>query len=109
MTQFTSSTASITLTWSASSGADNYTIVVTPPLPSGQSLLSTTTTSQQLQQLTVLYNEKYSINITAHNCAGSSTTGEPLIVGKYTAVIYCELAFPHFPSGLPFATSTCSW
>ena len=46
--QFTPSTASITLTWSASSGADNYTIMVTPLLPSGQSLVSTTTTSLQL-------------------------------------------------------------
>ena len=68
---FTPSTASITLTWSASSGSDNYTIIVTPPLPSGQSLLSTTTTSLQL---TVLYNKEYSINITAHNCAGSNST-----------------------------------
>ena len=42
--QFTPSTASITVTWSASSGADNYTIMVTPLLPSGQSLVSTTTT-----------------------------------------------------------------
>ena len=69
--QFTPSTASITLTWSASSGADNYTIMVTPPLPSGQSLLSTTNPSLQL---TVLYNEEYSINITALNCAGSNST-----------------------------------
>ena len=70
--QFTSSTASITLTWSASSGADNYTIMVTPPLPSGQSLLSTTTTSQWL---TVLYNEEYSLNITAHHyCGGANST-----------------------------------
>ena len=38
--QFTPSTASITLTWSASSGADNYTIMVTPLLPSGQSFVS---------------------------------------------------------------------
>ena len=77
--QFTPSTASITLTWSASSGADNYTIMVTPLLPSGQSLVSTTTTSLQL---TVLYNEEYSINITAHNCVGSNSTIVPLTVGK---------------------------
>ena len=70
--QFTPSTASITLTWSASSGADNYTIMVTPLLPSGQSLVSTTTTSLQL---TVLYNEEYSINITAQNCVGSNSRG----------------------------------
>ena len=76
--QCTPSTASITLTWSASSGADNYTIIVTPLLPSGQSLVSTTTTSLQL---TVLYNEEYSINITAQNCAGSNSTIEPLAVG----------------------------
>ena len=77
--QFTPSTASITLTWSASSGADNYTIMVTPLLPSGQSLVSTTTTSLQL---TVLYNEEYSINITAQNCAGSNSTIVPLTVGN---------------------------
>ena len=75
--QFT--TASITLTWSASSGADNYTIMVTPFLPSGQSLVSTTTTSLQL---TVLYNEEYSINITAQNCAGSNSTIVPLTIGN---------------------------
>ena len=73
--QFTPSTASITLTWSASSGADNYTIMVTPLLPSGQSLVSTTATSLQL---TVIYNEEYSINITAQNCVGSNSTIVPL-------------------------------
>ena len=77
--QFTPSTASITVTWSASSGADNYTIMVTPLLPSGQSLVSTTTTSLQL---TVLYNEDYSINITAQNCAGSNSTIVPLTAGN---------------------------
>ena len=81
--QFTPSTASITVTWSASSGADNYTIMVTPLLPSGQSLVSTTTTSLQL---TVLYNEDYSINITAQNCAGSNSTVTmlPLTAGNIT-------------------------
>ena len=77
--QFTPSTASITLTWSASSGADNYTIMVTPLLPSGQSLVSTTTTSLPL---TVLYNEEYSINITAQNTCGSNSTILPLTVGN---------------------------
>ena len=77
--QFTPSTASITLAWSASSGADNYTIMVTPLLPSGQSLVSTTTTSLQL---TVLYNEEYSINITAQNCVGSNSTVVSLTVGN---------------------------
>ena len=72
-------TASITLTWSTSSGADNYTIMVTPLLPSGQSLVSTNTTSLQL---TVLYNEEYSINITAQNCAGSNSTVVALTVGN---------------------------
>ena len=76
---FTPSTASITLTWSASSGADNYTIMVTPLLPSEQSLVSTTSTSLQL---TVLYNEEYSINITAHNCVGSNSTVVSLTVGN---------------------------
>ena len=80
--QFTPSTASITVTWSASSGADNYTIMVTPLLPSGQSLVSTTTTSLQL---TVLYNEDYSINITAQNCVGRNSTIVPIevTVGNY--------------------------
>ena len=77
--QFTPSTAAITVTWSASSGTDNYTIMVTPLLPSGQSLVSTTTTSLQL---TVLYNEDYSINITAQNCSGSNSTVVPLTVGN---------------------------
>ena len=77
--QFTPSTASMTLTWSASSGADNYTIMVTPPLPSGQALLSTTTTSQQL---TVIYNEEYIVNITSQNCAGINSTTMPLLVGN---------------------------
>ena len=77
--QFTTSTASITLSWSASSEADNYTIMATPLLPPGQSLVSITTTSLQL---TVLYNEEYSINITAQNCVGSSSTIVPLTVGK---------------------------
>ena len=75
------STASINLTWSARSEADNYTILVTPPLQSQLSVFSATTTSLQL---TVLYNKEYIINITAHNCAGGSgTTSEPLVVGKY--------------------------
>ena len=85
--QFTPSTASITLTWSASSGADNYTIMVTPLLPSGQSLVSTTTTSLQL---TVLYNEEYSINITAQNCAGRNSTIVPLTVGNIIVSIICH-------------------
>ena len=76
---FTPSTASTTLTWSVNSGADNYTIMVTPLLPSGQSLFSTTTTSLQL---TVLYNEEYSINIIAQNCVGSNSTIVPLRVGN---------------------------
>ena len=75
--QFTPSRASITLTWSSSSGADNYTIMVTPLLSSGQSLVSTTTTSLQL---TVLYNEEYSINITAQNCVGRNSKTMPLTI-----------------------------
>ena len=78
-TQYNPSTASITLTWSASGGADNYTIMVTPPLPLGLSLLSNTTTSLQL-----LYNEEYSVNITARNCAGSNSTVVPLTIGDCT-------------------------
>ena len=77
--QSTPNTASITLTWSASSGADNYTIMVTPPLPSGQSLLSTTTTSLQL---TVLYNQEYTVNLTSHNCAGINSTTLSLLAGN---------------------------
>ena len=86
--QFTPSTASITVTWSASSGADNYTIMVTPLLPSGQSLVSTTTTSLQL---TVLYNEVYSINITAQNCSGSNSTIVLLTVGNRCKRMYNNL------------------
>ena len=79
--QSTPRTASITLTWSASSGADNYTIIVTPVLPAGQAVFSTDTTSLQLR---VLYNVAYSINITVQNCAGSNSTSEPLTIGKIT-------------------------
>ena len=68
---FSPSMASIILTWSASSGTDNYTIMVSPPLPSGQTPLSTTTT---MLQLTVLYNEDYTLSIAAHNCGGTSNT-----------------------------------
>ena len=77
--QFTPSTASITVTWSASSGADNYTIMVTPLPPLGQYLIFTTTTSLQL---TVLYNEEYAVSITAQNCVGSNSTTVPLTVGN---------------------------
>ena len=79
--QSTPSTASVTLTWSVSSGADNYTIMVTPTLPSGQSHLSTTTTSLQLM---VAYNVNYSVIITVHNCAGNNSTFEQIHAGNQT-------------------------
>ena len=76
--QFTPSTASINLTWSASSEADNYTVMVTPTPP----MLSSTVVVTSLQ-LSVDYNVEYSINITANNCAGSRSTIFPLRIGNY--------------------------
>ena len=103
--QFTPSTASITVTWSASSGVDNYTIMVTPLLPSGQSLVSTASTSLQL---TVLYNEDYSINITTQNCAGRNSTIVSLTVGNRT-IKWTSLAliFISLSSWLQSSLSTC--
>lgn len=80
--QFTPSAASITLIWSASSEPENYTLIVTPPLIiSGESLEFLYATASKIQ-LTVLYNVEYSINITAHNCAGSYSTVVQLHSGK---------------------------
>ena len=76
--QFTADTASVNLTWSASSEADNYTVVVTPTPPE----ISTTRVVTNLQ-LSVGYNIEYSINITAHNCAGSNSTIFPLRIGNH--------------------------
>ena len=52
--------------------------MVTTFLPSGQSLVSITNISLQLT-LDLLYNEEYSINITAQKCAGSNSTIVTLI------------------------------
>ena len=77
--QFTQTTTSITLTWSSSSEADNYTIIVMPPpILSGESFEFQSTRAQ----LTVLYNVVYSVNLTAHNCAGSNSTVLELHIGK---------------------------
>ena len=77
---FTRSTASITLSWSAGSGADNYTIMVTPPLP--ESAVTPLRIINESVQITVHYNEQYYVNITAQNCAGRNSTVVPLLVGK---------------------------
>ena len=81
--QFTQSEASVTLTWSASRGAENYTITVTPPLPeSAVTQSSIVSTVNESVQITVHYNEQYFINITAQNCVGKSSTVVPLLIGK---------------------------
>ena len=82
--QFTKTGASISVTWSTSSGADNYTIKVTPPM----SNFTTTATSLQL---IIVYNVNYSVNITAQNCAGSNSTIVSLIVGEAMAYSYMLL------------------
>ena len=70
--QFTKTGASVNVSWSTSRGADNYTVNVTPPIMPGQSSDFTTTDTSLL--LMLLYNENYTINITAQNCAGSNST-----------------------------------
>ena len=83
--QFTKIGASINVTWSTSSGADNYTIKVTPPIMPGQ--ISDFTTTATSLQLIVVYNVNYFINITAQNCAGSNSTIVPLAVGEIMILI----------------------
>ena len=80
--QFTQTGAFIDVTWSTSSGADNYTIKVTPPVMPEQSDFTTTATSLKL---ILVYNVNYSINITAHNCAGSNSS---LVAGKNIDLIH---------------------
>ena len=82
--QFTPSTASITLTWSNSSEPSNYTITVMPPSITSEESLEFPSTTASRVILTVLYNVDYSINITAHNCAGSNSTVLQLRAGKLT-------------------------
>ena len=83
--QFTKTGASISVIWSTSRGADNYTIEVTPTVMPGQSDFTTTATSLQLR---IVYSINYSINITAQNCAGSNSTIVPLVVGEVMAYLY---------------------
>ena len=83
--QFAKTGASISVIWSTSRGADNYTIEVTPPVMPGQSDFTTTATSLQLR---IVYSINYSINITAQNCAGSNSTIVPLVVGEVMAYLY---------------------
>ena len=77
--------ASISVIWSTSRGADNYTIKVTPPIMPGQSDFTITATSLKL---ILVYNVNYSINITAHNCAGSNSTIVLLVAGKNIDLIH---------------------
>ena len=77
--QFTRTVASITLNWSVSSGADNYTITVTPESATMQQrVLSTPTENIQIE---IPYNQQYLVNITAQNCAGRNSTVLTLLVG----------------------------
>ena len=80
--QYSKTGASIYITWIASRRADNYTIEVTPPVQimPGQMSQYFTTTNTSLQ-LMLEYNVNYSINITAQNCVGSTSTSlVPLII-----------------------------
>jgi hypothetical protein len=80
--QFTKTGVSVNVTWSTSSGADNYTVNVTPPqaIMPGQSSDFTTTETSLL--LMLVYNVNYTINITAKNCAGSNSTVLTLTISK---------------------------
>ena len=78
----TRSVASITLSWSVSSGVDNYTITVTPEsvtMIQQQRVLFTSTESVQIE---IPYNQQYLVNITAQNCAGRNSTVLPILVGR---------------------------
>ena len=81
--QYTKSGASLNVSWSASRGANNYTIRILPVMP-GQ--VSTFTTSDTSLQLMLVYNVNYSINITAQNCAGENSTVFPLTLGEIVAL-----------------------
>ena len=66
--------ATVTLQWAPSTGADNYTVSVTPDLPSLGGPVTTTGTSLELQD--VPYNTPHTVSIVATNCAGSSAATE---------------------------------
>ena len=80
--QFIRAGATVTLTWSTSRGADNYTVRVIPSdsIMAGQ--ISEFTTTDTNLQLIAVYNVNYFINITTQNCVGSNSTTVPLIVGE---------------------------
>ena len=105
--QFTKTGASISVIWSTSRGADNYTITVTPPVMPGQSDLTTTATSLKV---ILVYNVNYSINITAQNCVGSNSSIVPLIVGEVMAYLYVcpNYAKKNFPLFYSLSTTDYS-
>ena len=70
---------SLTVTWSASSSAQNYTIALSPPVQSGESTFHTTSTSLTLE---VLSGVEYTVRIFATNCIGNSHTTTHSVTGK---------------------------
>ena len=77
--------------WAPSTGADNYTVSVTPDLPSLGGPVTTTGTSLVLQD--VPYNTPHTVSIVATNCAGSSAATETVI-----NIAIGELFFVDVPS-----------
>ena len=75
--QFTNTGASIILTWSASRGADNYTVNVTPATMPGQIYIADFTITGTSLQLVLEYNVNYAIKITAQNGVGSNSAVFP--------------------------------
>ena len=82
--EYTKTGASVNVSWSPSRGADNYTIAVTSVTMPEEPTVFTTTDTTLL--LTVVFNENYTINITAQNCASSSSTTIHLIVSEFKAM-----------------------
>ena len=80
---------SVTVTWSTSTGADNYTVVVLPQLQSADPMFTVNTNSLSL---TLQYNIQYFVNITASNCAGrSNSLSNSFIIGLYMYINYSIL------------------
>ena len=72
---------SVTVTWSTSTGTDNYTVVVLPQLQSTDPIFTVNTTSLCL---TLQYNTQYFMNVTASNCVGrSNSLNSSFIIGLY--------------------------
>ena len=89
--------ATVTVQWAPSTGADNYTVSVTPDLPSLGGPVTTTGTSLELQD--VPYNTPHTVNIVATNCAGSSAATETVInFGELFTGDVCDHVHVYIPT-----------